>query len=170
MRERFPPGQRPRAVNVALPGTLLGLRRPLRRLLYIARGKEARQEGRCAQETTSGDPRTSAAFTDGRSAFASSSTPSPTTRSTCSIPRAMWRAGTPAPSASRATPPRKSSAGISRCFYTEEDRRRGLPATALADIGEHGQVRGRGLARAQGRHPLLGACRDRSDPRRVGRR
>ena len=37
------------------------------------------------------------------------------------------------------------------------------------DRRARGQVRGRGLARAQGRHPLLGPCRDRRHPRRPGR-
>ena len=51
-------------------------------------------------------------------------------------------------------------------FFTEEDREAGVPAYALADRGQGGAVRGRGLAGAQGRHPLLGQCRARSDPRR----
>ena len=50
-------------------------------------------------------------------------------------------------------------------FFTEEDK---TPACRRgAGDGAPGRpVRGRGLARAQGRHPLLGQRRPRSDPRR----
>ena len=49
------------------------------------------------------------------------------------------------------------------CFYAEEDQRRGLPQRALATARQW-QVRGRGLAAAAGRLPLLGACDDPPDP------
>ena len=45
-------------------------------------------------------------------------------------------------------------------FYTEEDRSRREPARAL-EIALRGQVREGGLARPQGRHPVLGQCRHR---------
>ena len=54
-------------------------------------------------------------------------------------------------------------------FYTEEDRKAGLPARALETARREGQVRKRRLARPQGRHPVLGACRHRSDPSPSGR-
>ena len=41
-------------------------------------------------------------------------------------------------------------------FYTEEDRVEGVPARALATAASKGRFRGRGMARSQGRHPLLG--------------
>ena len=51
-------------------------------------------------------------------------------------------------------------------FYTEEDRAAGLPARRSQTRASEGQFEARGLAGAQGRHALLGACRDRPDPRR----
>ena len=70
-------------------------------------------------------------------------------------------------SASRAIRPRRSSASISRASSRRRIAppacRRGPCATAAA----RRPVRGRGLARAQGRHALLGPCRHRSDPRRA---
>ena len=51
-------------------------------------------------------------------------------------------------------------------FFTEEDREAGVPAFALETRREGGALRSRRLAGAQGRHPLLGQCRARSDPRR----
>src|SRR5215207_3035643 len=45
-------------------------------------------------------------------------------------------------------------------FYTDEDRAAGVPAGAL---------RGRGLARAQGRRALLGQRRHRPDPQAIRR-
>ena len=41
-------------------------------------------------------------------------------------------------------------------FYTEEDRQSGLPERALATAAREGRYRGRRLAGAQGRNPLLG--------------
>ena len=49
-------------------------------------------------------------------------------------------------------------------FYSAEDRAAAIPTRALETAGAHGKVRGRRLARAQGRQPLLGLCRHRSDP------
>ena len=51
-------------------------------------------------------------------------------------------------------------------FYTEDDRAAGLPQRALETAAREGQVRGRRLAGAQGRHALLGLRRHRPDPRR----
>ena len=51
-------------------------------------------------------------------------------------------------------------------FFTEEDRAAGLPARALETAAREGRFEAEGLARPQGRHPLLGQCRHRSDPRR----
>ena len=41
-------------------------------------------------------------------------------------------------------------------FFTEEDRRAGKPERILRSGQDGGPVPGRGLATAQGRHPLLG--------------
>ena len=41
-------------------------------------------------------------------------------------------------------------------FYTEEDRRSGLPHKLLAEAADDGPRRARGLADPQGRLPLLG--------------
>ena len=51
-------------------------------------------------------------------------------------------------------------------FYTEEDRAGGEPARALETARDQGQIRERGAGASQGRHPLLGQRRDRSDLRR----
>ena len=51
-------------------------------------------------------------------------------------------------------------------FYTEHERSAGLPARALHTAADGRTLRGRGLARAQGRQPVLGERRRRSDPRR----
>ena len=58
---------------------------------------------------------------------------SPTTPSTCSTRGPGQRAGTPAPSASRATRPDEIIGQHFSRFYTEEDRAAGVPARALAD-------------------------------------
>ena len=63
----------------------------------------------------------------------------------------------------------RSSASISRRFYTPEDRDARRARTRARDRRARRAVRGRRLARAQGRHALLGQRRDRRDPRR-GRR
>ena len=58
-------------------------------------------------------------------------------------------------------------------FYTEEDRRAGLPLQLLADAREHGAGRAHRLAGAQGRLPVLGrrghhrAARRRRQPHRL---
>ena len=49
-------------------------------------------------------------------------------------------------------------------FYTEEDRRSGEPQKALDTARREGRFEKEGMAPAQGRQPLLGACRHRSDP------
>ena len=49
-------------------------------------------------------------------------------------------------------------------FYTEEDRNSGLPARALEIARRDRQIRERRLARSQGRQPILGLRRHRSDP------
>ena len=54
-------------------------------------------------------------------------------------------------------------------FYTDEDRAAGLPQRALATARDRGQVRERGLAGPQGRHPVLGQRHHRPDPRSRGR-
>ena len=58
--------------------------------------------------------------------------------------RDAWRAGTRAPSASRATGPTRSSGGTSRVFYTQEDRASGLPASGLREARERGPVEDEG--------------------------
>ena len=58
------------------------------------------------------------------------------------------------------SPQRDRRPAFSR-FYTDEDRAAGLPAEGARDRGARGQVRGGGLARAQGRHALLGERRAR---------
>ena len=48
-------------------------------------------------------------------------------------------------------------------FFTAEDQAAGLPAQAILETAQAARpVRGRGLARAQGRQPLLGQRRRRS--------
>ena len=54
-------------------------------------------------------------------------------------------------------------------FYTEEDQIEGIPARALATAASEGKIRGRGMARAQGRQPLLGLRHHRPDSRRQRR-
>ena len=51
-------------------------------------------------------------------------------------------------------------------FYTPEDRDAGVPKTALETAPRDRALRGRRLARAKGRHPLLGERGDRRDQRR----
>ena len=58
--------------------------------------------------------------------------------------RPSWRAGTPAPSASRATRPHEIIGRHFSVFYTEEDRRAGLPARALETAERDGQFEGEG--------------------------
>ena len=102
-----------------------------------------------------------------RSAFGSSSRASRTTRSSCS----RWgasRPGTPVPSASRATRPTRSSASTSRLLSPGGRRRRQVRARAR-DRHARGTLRGRGLARPQGRHALLGQRHDHRAPRPRGR-
>ena len=48
-------------------------------------------------------------------------------------------------------------------FYPPEDRAAGLPATLARDRATRRKIRGRRLARAQGRHAILGLGRDRRD-------
>ena len=64
-------------------------------------------------------------------------------------------------SGSRATRPTRSSASIS-ASSTPEDSAAGLPAAASQTALREGQIRGRRLARPQGRHALLRLGRDRS--------
>ena len=61
--------------------------------------------------------------------------------------------------ASRATPPPRSSARTFRTFYTPEDLARSWPEHELDGRARRGPLRGRRLARAQGRQPLLGERR-----------
>ena len=91
---------------------------------------------------------------------------SPTTRSTCSTPRAGWRAGTPAPSGSRAIAPDEIIGQHFSRFYTDEDRAAGLPPQRAGDAAARGPVREGRLARPQGRDALLGERGHRPDPRR----
>ena len=69
-------------------------------------------------------------------------------------------------SASRAMPPTRSSASISRASTPTRTARPACPRARCETAAARGPVRGRGLARAQGRHALLGQRRHRSDPRR----
>ena len=52
-------------------------------------------------------------------------------------------------------------------FYTDEDRSRGEPARSLATAEREGRFEAEAWRAAQGRHPLLGQCRDRRHPRSV---
>ena len=52
------------------------------------------------------------------------------------------------------------------CFFTEEDRRAGAPARALAEAARDRALRIRRLASAQRRHPVLGQRRGGCDRRR----
>ena len=92
---------------------------------------------------------------------------SPTTRSTCSIPEGNvvnWNPGAAAHQGLRAA--RRSSAAISRRFYTPEDRQLGIPTTRSGDGRQRDRkVRGRRLARAQGRQQVLGERRHQCDSR-----
>ncbi len=88
------------------------------------------------------------------------------TRSTCSTPRAMCAAGTTAPSASRATRPRKLSAAISASSCRQEARAGGMAGDSAGHRRARRPVRGRDLAGAQGRQPLLCQHRDGRDPQR----
>ena len=75
----------------------------------------------------------------------------------------------PGPSGSRATRPTTSSASISASFYTPEDFDAGVPHRALETAREDRALRGRRLARPQGRHPVLGERGHRRHPRRARR-
>ena len=75
-------------------------------------------------------------------------------------------AGTPAPSASRATGRRRSSASTSPTSTPTEDRADGEPRARSRRPAREGTLRERGLAGPQGRQPLLGQRRHRPDPRR----
>ena len=86
---------------------------------------------------------------------------SSTTPSTCSTRAASSPTGTPAPSGSRAIRADEIIGQHFRCFYTPEDRAAGLPPRALETARARRAVRGRRLARAQGRQPLLGLRGDR---------
>ena len=95
---------------------------------------------------------------------------SPTTRSTCSIPTASSRAGTPAPSASRAIPPTKSSASISRASTPRRTAPSGVPDARARDRrATTARFEAEALARAQGRLAVLGQRRHRRHPRRARR-
>ena len=89
--------------------------------------------------------------------------------STCWTARATSCRGTAAPRSWRAIAPRRSSAGTSPCFYPPEAIERGWPEQELQMAQRERPLRGRGLARAQGRHPLLGQRRHHGAARR-GRR
>ena len=57
-------------------------------------------------------------------------------------------------------------------FYTEEERKAGVPAEGAVHCDANRQVRGRGLAGPQGRKPVLGQRRHQRNPRckrRIGR-
>ena len=115
----------------------------------IAPARRRKLNGRPARNSTGTLP---------SSASSCWSMPSPITPSTCSSPTghiATWNAGR-APR-SRAMRPRRSSAGISRTFFTEEDKAAGASRAHPAHRRRGGAVRVGGLAGPQGRHPFLGA-------------
>ena len=94
-----------------------------------------------------------------------------TTRSSCSTRPATIRRGTRAPSASRATARTRSSAATSRALLHRRGRAPGEhPDARAAGRGARGPLRGRGLARPQGRHAVLGQRRDHRAARRARRR
>ena len=62
--------------------------------------------------------------------------------------------------------PTRSSASISRASTPTRTARPACPSARSGHRRARGPVRGGRLARAQGRHPLLGPCRHRRDPRR----
>ena len=70
--------------------------------------------------------------------------------------RASSPTGTPAPSASRAIAPTRSSASTSRASTPTRTARRGVPARGLEHRRARRPLRGRRLARAQGRHAASG--------------
>ena len=95
-----------------------------------------------------------------RSASACSSRACGTTRSSCSTRTATsqtWNVG--AAAASRAIAPTRSSAGTSRSSTRRGGRARASCERELEVAATRGPLRGRGLARAQGRHALLGQRR-----------
>ncbi len=49
-------------------------------------------------------------------------------------------------------------------FYTDVERSQNVPALGAGGGRAHWPIRARGLARAQGRHPVLGPCCHRRDP------
>ena len=71
--------------------------------------------------------------------------------------RARSRAGTRAPSASRATRRPRCSAGTSRCSSPPRTAPRGKPERALETARASGRFADEGWRAAQGRQPLLGA-------------
>ena len=91
---------------------------------------------------------------------------SPTTRSTCSIPPASSRTGTPAASASRAIRAGEIVGQHFSRFYTPDRPGRGKARAGLEDRRGNRPLRGRRLARSQGRLVFLGERRHRSDPQR----
>ena len=64
--------------------------------------------------------------------------------------------GTPGPSESRDTPRNEIIGRPYSVFFTEEDRAAGKPDTILSHAASARPISGGGLARAQGRQPLLG--------------
>ena len=85
-----------------------------------------------------------------------------------STPRASSRAGTSAPSGSRATPPRRPSAAASRCSTPRRTAAPVCPLSLLLAARDEGRVEHHGLAGPQGRHPVLGRRRHHGPPRRAG--
>ena len=49
-------------------------------------------------------------------------------------------------------------------FYTDAERAQNVPCFGAGGGRAHRPLRARGLARAQGRHAVLGPCRHRRDP------
>ena len=92
-----------------------------------------------------------------------------TTPSSCSTPKAGSGSGIPALGGSRGTRLMRSSASAFPASTPAEDRAAGMPEVALERGQDDRPIRGRGLAAAQGRQPVLGQRGDRCRPRR-GRR
>ena len=107
-----------------------------------------------------------------RSAFGCWSKAFATTPSSCSTRRDVCTPGTPAPSASRATAPTRSSASTSRGSIRPKRWLADCPSTSSKSRPKTRQLRGRRLARSQGRLAVLGQRRHhraaRSGRRAVG--
>ena len=123
----------------------------------LRRTRRSTSSCRCRTSPSSG-PRRGAAHR-ARSASGCWSRPSRTTRSSCSTRPGTSSAGTPAPSAARATPPSEIIGQHFRVFYPPEVQARRHPEHELELALRDGHYEEEGWRIRQGRLPVLGQRR-----------